>query len=108
MMNKEERIKITVNEEDVQNIIDCYEKDIEHIKELEQRINTYENPEDLTLMFMYCDEKAKDKIKDLQQRIDKAIECIKDFEIQANHINDEIYLDETLSNKLLEILGGKE
>jgi hypothetical protein len=45
---------------------------------------------------------------DLQQRIDKAINCIKDFEIQAKHINDEIYLDEILSNKLLEILGGKE
>lgn len=41
-------------------------------------------------------------------RISKAIECIKDFEIQAKHINDEIYLDETLSNKLLEILGEKD
>lgn len=80
MMNKEERIKITVNEEDVQNIIDCYEKDIEHIKELEQRIKTYEDPEDLTLMFMYCDEKAKYKIKDLQQRIDKAIDDIDKLE----------------------------
>ena len=46
--------------------------------------------------------------KTLQARVDKAIEYIKDFEIQANHINDDIYLDETLSNKLLEILGGKE
>lgn len=45
---------------------------------------------------------------DLQARITRAIECIKDFEIQAKHINDEIYLDETLSNKLLKILGGKE
>ena len=47
-------------------------------------------------------------IEDLKRRVDKAIECIKDFEIQANHIKDDIYLDETLSNKLLEILGGKE
>lgn len=35
----EEKIKISVNEEDVQNIINCYEKDIEYIKELEDRIN---------------------------------------------------------------------
>lgn len=36
-------------------------------QELKKKINTYENPEDLTLMFMYCDEKAKDKIKCLEQ-----------------------------------------
>ena len=40
-------------------------------KELKEKINTYENPEDLTLMFMYCDEKAKDKIKQLKEVIEK-------------------------------------
>lgn len=35
-MDKEEKIKISVNEEDVQNIINCYEKDIEYIKHLQQ------------------------------------------------------------------------
>ena len=47
---------------------------IEKIKQenqqLKEKINTYENPEDLTLMFMYCDEKAKDKIKDLNEKVD--------------------------------------
>ena len=38
-------------------------------QQLKEKINTYENPEDLTLMFMYCDEKAKDKIKQLKERI---------------------------------------
>ena len=38
--------------------------------QLKEKINTYENPEDLTLMFMYCDEKAKDKIKDLNEKVD--------------------------------------
>ena len=33
---KEEKIKISVNQEDVQNIINCYEKDIEYIKQLEE------------------------------------------------------------------------
>lgn len=35
-MNEEEKIEISLNEEDVQNIINCYEKDIEYIKQLEQ------------------------------------------------------------------------
>ena len=39
-------------------------------------INEYEDPEDLTLMFMYCDERAKDKIKELQEKINKAIELL--------------------------------
>ena len=35
-MNKEEKITISVNEEDVQNIINAYEKDVEYIKQLEK------------------------------------------------------------------------
>lgn len=33
---KEKKIKISVNEEDIQNLINCYEKDIEYIKKLEK------------------------------------------------------------------------
>lgn len=36
---KEKKIEISVNQEDVQNIIDCYEKDIEYIKRLENNWN---------------------------------------------------------------------
>ena len=36
MMNKEEKITISVNEEDKQNIINSYEKDIEYINQLEK------------------------------------------------------------------------
>ena len=39
-------------------------------QKLKEKIKTYEDPEDLTLMFMYCDEKAKDKIKELKKQID--------------------------------------
>ena len=53
---------------------------IENIKQesnqLKDKINTYENPEDLTLMFMYCDEKAKDKIKQLKEVIEEVREYI--------------------------------
>ena len=40
-----------------------YDKLQQESSQLKDKINTYENPEDLTLMFMYCDEKAKGKIK---------------------------------------------
>lgn len=40
-MNKEEKITISVNEEDVQNIINAYEKDIEYINQLEKENQKY-------------------------------------------------------------------
>ena len=40
-MNKEEKITISVNEEDVQNIINAYEKDIEYINQLEKENKKY-------------------------------------------------------------------
>lgn len=39
-------------------------------QELKAKIKTYEDPDDLTLMFMYCEEKAKDKIKELNKQLD--------------------------------------
>ena len=41
-------------------------------QELKAKIKTYEDPEDLTLMFMYCDEKVKDKIKELKKQLHEA------------------------------------
>lgn len=69
-------------EKSIQIILDSDYKEMENLRdtiadlakqnrELQERINSYENPEDLTLMFMYCNEKAKDKIKELQNKIDK-------------------------------------
>ena len=37
-------------------------------QQLKAKIKTYEDPEDLTLMFMYCNEKAKDKIQELEEQ----------------------------------------
>ena len=54
-MNKEEKTTISVNEEDVQNIINAYEKDIEYINQLEKENKKY------------------------KEVIDKAIEYMKDF-----------------------------
>lgn len=38
-------------------------------QQLKVKIKTYEDPDDLTLMFMYCNEKAKDKIKELEKQL---------------------------------------
>ena len=37
-------------------------------QQLKAKIKTYEDPEDLTLMFMYCNEKVKDKIQELEKQ----------------------------------------
>lgn len=75
-------------------------------KELKEKINVYEDPEDLTLMFMYCDEKAKDKIKELHNKVDKAIKYIEHRKfIREQVILERSYkLDDFEVRKLLEIL----
>ena len=86
---------------------------LDYINQLETKINTYENPEDMTLMFMWCDEKAKDRIKQLEAENnqletnrDEAIEYIK------NHIHQETYtgyMDAKELMKLVPLLErGKE
>ena len=52
----------------------CFFK--EENRRLKDKINTYEHPENLTLMFMYCDEKAKDKINQLKEVIEEVREYI--------------------------------
>ena len=73
-------------------------------KQLKDKINTYENPEDLTLMFMYCDEKAKDKIKQLKEVIEEVRE-LRDQFIDENELS--VWGNDSLINfvnKLLQIL----
>ena len=51
------------------------EKQIEDLQkeneQLKKTVKTYEDPEDLTLMYMYCGEKLKEKIEKLQQENEK-------------------------------------
>ncbi len=51
---------------EVTNYIDLLEQENQQLKE---QIKQYENPEDLTLMFMYCDERSKDKIRQLENQL---------------------------------------
>ena len=69
-------------------------------QQLKEKINTYEDPEDITLMFMYCDEKAKDKIKQLKEVIKEVRVEIKDL---LSHWKGNDLVERDL-NELLEIL----
>lgn len=53
--------------------INEYERNIlkDYITNLQQRVEQYENPDDMTLFYMWLDEKAKDKMKNLQQENEK-------------------------------------
>lgn len=54
-------------------------------------------------------DELQQKVNQLETNRDEAIEEIKYFELQADHLDDSIYLDKTLSNKLISILErGKE
>lgn len=50
----------------------------QEIERLNKKIEQYENPEDMTLMFMWCDEKAKDEIKRLNNIINELKKYIED------------------------------
>ena len=107
--NDERETRCNVTEE----IVDDIEEFQQENQQLSERIKTYENPEDLTLMFMYCDEKAKDKIKELKEQnqkykevIDKAREWINNHIDTFEERNITIYDWNSLSNpkELLDIL----
>lgn len=81
---------------------------------LEDKIKTYEDPEDMTLMFMWCEYKAKDKIKELehnwnelkkyideeQYRLAKEVSnTYEDSLGKINYVNEDIYI------KLVKVLN---
>ena len=77
----------------------------EEIERLNKKIEQYESPEDMTLMFMWCDEKAKDEIKRLNNIIGEAIEYIEE------RYNGEVLthtFDKDNVGELLEILDKGE
>jgi len=57
---KDVRIEIKEKNDTITNL----QQENERLKE---RVNQYENPDDMTLFYMWLDEKAKDKMKELKQ-----------------------------------------
>lgn len=94
-MNK--RIEISVNQEDVQNIIDCYEKDIEYIKQLEAKVNQLETNIDEAIEYINKYAWQEDIIGDMYTTTGKPI------------VDRYMQLDWDSCNELLSLLErGKE
>ena len=79
-MNKEEKTTISVNEEDVQNIINAYEKDIEYINQLEKeneqlkdnwnKLKEYINKRNKTLYWTNIYDDILGKMQEIEQGSD--------------------------------------
>ena len=115
---KKEQLRVEMMREELIKDMDkmsVYQIENERLKEkvnqLETKINTYENPEDMTLMFMWCDEKAKDKIKELKQKVNQLEANWDELKgwLKANdiHYAEAIPFREAL-NKMQELERGKE
>ena len=76
------------------------------IERLNKKIEQYENPEDMTLMFMWCDEKAKDEIKRLNNIINELEEYICAIEYDERNYNETWQIAVRIHNKLQELKGS--
>ena len=78
---------------------------LEEIERLNKKIEQYENPEDMTLMFMWCDEKAKDEIKRLNNIINELERYINE-EYIYDELGMKIFDASKLQDKLQELKGS--
>lgn len=73
-------------------------------QELKAKIKTYEDPEDLTLMFMYCNEKAKDKIKELKKQLEEERDKVREYSYKLCNFR----CEETYENQQKEFIEWLE
>lgn len=78
--------------EDIKTLLD-------YITNLQGKVNQYENPDDMTLFYMWLDAKAKDKIKQLQQENERLKELCDKYEEEHNT---------TFQKWLKELKGGEK
>ena len=65
---------------------------LDYITNLQEKVNQYENPDDMTLFYMWLDEKAKDKMKQLQKENER---------LKENVIHNDKVVDEAKWNEML-------
>ena len=53
---------------------------LDYITNLQEKVEQYEDPDDLTLFYMWLDEKAKDKMKKLQEENERLKELCDKYE----------------------------
>ena len=52
---------------------------LDYITNLQEKANQYENPDDLTLFYMWLDVKAKDKMKELEDNLYSANQVVNEL-----------------------------
>ena len=83
-MSEEEKIKISVNEEDIQNLINCYKKDIEYIMQLEKENKKYKEVidkaiEELKKGLHELDTRRREEVY-AEEYIEESIDILKEVE----------------------------
>ena len=63
-------------------------------KQIKEKLDKYENPDDMTLMYMWCTEKVKDENKKLQERVE--------YLERSNNRREDIVLEQRQQIELLE------
>ena len=84
-----DKIEVNMNVYDIPILVETLEEANKEIERLNKKIEQYENPEDMTLMFMWCDEKAKDEIK----RLNNIINELEKWVVESIEKYTEDYLD---------------
>ncbi len=56
-------------------------------QKLRKKLDEYENPEDMTLMMMWCTEQAKDKIKELEKQLEDKEDYINKLQATKDKLN---------------------
>ena len=76
-------------------------------QELKQKINTYENPNDLTLIFMYCNEKARDMIEELKKELKEKDDFINKLQATKDRLDKYDYERTNQQKEFIEWLKNK-
>lgn len=107
------------NKKDIDLLLSYIEQLQTTAKDCKQKLDQYENPDDLTLFYMWLDEKAKDKMKQLEKeneflKLDNPSANMKHFEMLKENkrkIDNLRYQNKQLKNnrdKAIEILTYKQ
>ena len=71
-ISEQESATIEINQNGCKVILD-------YITNLQEKVNQYENPDDLTLFYMWLDVKAKDKMKELEDNLYSANQAVNEL-----------------------------
>lgn len=63
---------IVLSEEETKDVQKAIKKLQQENKQLKEKLDKYENPEDMTLMMMWCTEKVKDENKQLKKQLEES------------------------------------